>query len=227
MRKKLGNILIGIIFIVAGIVFCGNVLELWDFDMFFDGWWTLFIIIPAVVSIFSSGFNSGNTFTLALGALLLISQRTDLEMKTVWKLVVPFVFIWIGISLVLKSLGHKSKRNSIPENLSPGEIPSYVAFFSGQNENYTNKVFTGANITSVFGGIDLDLRQAIINNDVTINVTNVFGGSDIFLPSNVKCVLADTPIFGGTDNKHLDSACENVPTVYITSLSVFGGMDIK
>ncbi|NLZ47136.1 MAG: hypothetical protein GX896_10645, partial [Clostridiales bacterium] len=76
-------------------------------------------------------------------------------------------------------------------------------------------------------GIDLDLRRSIITTDVTINATNVFGGSDIFLPDNVKCVLSDTPIFGGVDNHHVDSINPNAPIVYINGMSVFGGMDIK
>ncbi|MFT3950996.1 MAG: hypothetical protein QM689_03465 [Oscillospiraceae bacterium] len=53
-------------------------------------------------------------------------------------------------------------------------------------------------IKAIFGGVDLDLRGAIIDRDCKIDVTNIFGGTDIQLPPNVRLILNDTPILGGT-----------------------------
>lgn len=40
------NIILGIILIALGIIFGGNALNLFSINVFFKGWWTLFIIIP-------------------------------------------------------------------------------------------------------------------------------------------------------------------------------------
>ena len=42
----------GIIFIIIGLVLGVNALGIAKIDIFFDGWWTLFIIIPCLVGLF-------------------------------------------------------------------------------------------------------------------------------------------------------------------------------
>ena len=46
MRQRVGNILFGLAFLVAGLGFGGQALGLWNFNLFFSGWWTLFLIVP-------------------------------------------------------------------------------------------------------------------------------------------------------------------------------------
>lgn len=66
MRKNVANILWGLFFIGIGVGLIGNVLGFWDFSVFFKGWWTLFIIIPALVSMVQSGIRLGNLIVLAI-----------------------------------------------------------------------------------------------------------------------------------------------------------------
>ena len=44
--KKFRNILWGLVLIILGLIFGGNALGITDINLFFDGWWTLFIIVP-------------------------------------------------------------------------------------------------------------------------------------------------------------------------------------
>jgi len=46
-NSKTTNIIVGLIFLSLGIILFGNNLKLWDINLFFDGWWTLFIIVPS------------------------------------------------------------------------------------------------------------------------------------------------------------------------------------
>lgn len=219
--------IIGIIFVAAGIIFGGNVLEVWDVDLFFDGWWTLFIIVPAVISMISSGIHSSNLLTFVVGVLLLLAAQGLFEFRLLWKLLIPAIFIWIGLTIIGKGFS-KPRATPVPvKTVTNGSCKSFTAIFSGQEHRFDNTEFTGATITCVFGGLDLDLRNAIIRNDVSISSTNIFGGTDILLPPYVKCVVDDVPVFGGTDMKFSSSPDENAPTVYIRSVSVFGGMDVK
>ena len=45
--QKLNRILWGVVLVAVGVVFALNALNIVDINIFFDGWWTLFIIIPA------------------------------------------------------------------------------------------------------------------------------------------------------------------------------------
>ena len=52
MFKDKRSIIIGIIIIFVAIIFLGNNFDIWNINVFFDGWWTLFIIIPAIINLF-------------------------------------------------------------------------------------------------------------------------------------------------------------------------------
>ena len=60
MRNKLSNGFLGLAFVAIGCALLGNIFFDWNFTIFFDGWWTLFIIIPCVYSMLRTGINSYN-----------------------------------------------------------------------------------------------------------------------------------------------------------------------
>ena len=43
--KKFKRILLGALLVVIGVLFALNALEITNIKIFFDGWWTLFIIV--------------------------------------------------------------------------------------------------------------------------------------------------------------------------------------
>ncbi len=104
--------------------------------------------------------------------------------------------------------------------------PEYNAIFSSNEVRYPNEIFTGTCINSVFGSVVLDLREAIITEDVVINASVVFAGADIYVPANVNIKVSSIPIFGGVSNKTLNQNA-NGPTIFINATCMFGGLDIK
>ena len=70
--KKTGKIIWGVAFIVAGIVFALNAFGITHIELFFDGWWTLFIIVPCLVGLFNEGEKLGNIIGIAVGVFLLL-----------------------------------------------------------------------------------------------------------------------------------------------------------
>ena len=62
--KDLGNKILGLIFIVIGIIIMLNALDVTNIDIFFDGWWTLFIIIPSLVSLINQKDITGSLIVL-------------------------------------------------------------------------------------------------------------------------------------------------------------------
>lgn len=250
MRYKIGNILWGIAFILAGVGVAGNIFELWDFNLFFNGWWTLFIIIPCFISIIQNGFNTGNSIGIAIGALLLLSAQNILPRGFSWKLFFPAILVIIGLSIIFKpkykAVDYKpgSSGSSSASNESSTQHQQYtynshnshnwntscgtdlLAVFCGNNGSFADREFKGASCTAVFGGVELDLRNAKITHDVTIDATAIFGGVDIFTDNNVQVVYRSVPIFGGVDCR-VPARDKNLPTVFVNSVAVFGGIEIK
>lgn len=230
MRSKLGNLLWGLAFIVAGVGVAGNVSGLWNFNLFFNGWWTLFIIIPCLISMVQNGVNTGNIIGLVIGALLLVDAQNIIPRNLVGKMIFPSILVLIGLSIIFKDNKGKTHcyKNKVHQTKTSEEgFINAVGIFGGSTTRPTSERVTGVTTTAIFGGVDLDLRNAIIDEDIVITSTVIFGGVDIFLPPNVNVKLSSLPIFGGVDDKSIHSAAENAPTIYINVTCVFGGMDIK
>jgi len=89
--------------------------------------------------------------------------------------------------------------------------------------------FIGADITSILGNVQLDLRNAILNDDVIIDTTCILGGVDVYVPRNVKVVLNCTPILGGVENKMAAShnPTEDHHTIFIRGTCILGGIEVK
>lgn len=185
----------GILLILAGIILGLNALNVTNINLFFDGWWTLFIIVPSIYGLLKGEYKNANIIGLLLGLLLLFTVQGIINFNIIWKLFIPITLIIIGISFILKNLISSKEINT---KMSTDE---HFATFSSQNLNFDEEKFEGTNLSVVFGEINLDLRKSIIKSDVVINTSSVFGGTEIHLPSNVKLKVNSTPIFGGVTNK--------------------------
>ena len=51
--NNIKNILWGIILVIIGVIIGLNTIGITDIDIFFDGWWTLVIIVPCFSKFFS------------------------------------------------------------------------------------------------------------------------------------------------------------------------------
>ena len=199
--KRISDIMWGLILIIIGVILGGNALDIFNINLFFDGWWTLFIIVPTFIGLVTERDKTGNIIGLIIGLLLLLSCRGLFDFKLIWKLIFPLIFVIIGLSLIFKNNINKEvseKIKKLNENLSSND--GYTATFSGQNLNFDGEEFKGSNLNAIFGGIKLDLRKAIINEDIVINASSIFGGIDIYIPDNCKVKIKSNSIFGGVSN---------------------------
>ena len=226
--KKFGNILWGLVFIVIGCIFGLNALGITNINVFFDGWWTLFIIIPCFIGLFKENEKTGNLIGLLIGITLLLCCQGLFDFDMVWKLLFPAILVAIGISLIFKdAVGGKVSKEIKKLNKNKGKGNEYCATFAGQDIKFDGVEFNGADLIAVFGGVKCDLRNSIINENQVINATSIFGGIEIFVPSDVQVKIKSTPIFGGVSDKSAHTTKEGVHTIYINSVCIFGGVDIK
>ncbi len=224
--KRSTSIIWGIVLVAIGVIFALNALEITNIELFFDGWWTLFIIVPCLIDLCKGRNLWGNIMGIIIGALLLLSANELFDFAIVWKLFLPFVVIVIGLKFIFRdTFDKKVKELEAKLKNNPSE-KEYYATFSGQNVDMAGCIFDGASLSAVFGGVKYDLRNAIINEDSIIEASAIFGGVTILLPANVKVKVASTDIFGGVSNKH-QSPSDATVTVYVKGTCLFGGVDVK
>lgn len=224
--KKVSTVLWGLVLVAVGAVLAVNALGLARIDLFFDGWWTLFIIVPCTVDLFRSQDKTGDLIGIAVGVVLLLACQDVLSFQLILKLLIPALVIVIGLRLIIGGLFGGKANKLLEQAGQSGHTPQVgCATFSGCDLNYAGQEFHGAELTAVFGGVKCDLRQAIIEKDCAIKATSLFGGVDIFVPEHVNVKVNSTGVFGGTSNKTQPKP--NAPTLYIQSTAVFGGVEIK
>lgn len=227
--KKFGNFLWGIVLVALGIILGGNALGITNINIFFKGWWTLFIVIPCFIGLFKENEKKGNVIGLLIGVALLLCCQNILSFDVVWKLAFPTILIVIGLSFIFKdTFNHKISEEIKKLNENNKTDNEYCATFSGQTANFDDEEFKGTTLTAVFGGIKCDLRKAIINDNKVINTTSIFGGIEIYVPNDVKVKIKSSSLFGGvSDGRKNKQETETSKIIYINSTCIFGGVEIK
>jgi Domain of unknown function (DUF1707)/Cell wall-active antibiotics response 4TMS YvqF len=105
-----------------------------------------------------------------------------------------------------------------------------VAIFGGATRKGAWHAEPVTEILTVFGGADIDLREAILpGRDITIKATCVFGGVSIIVPPEMRVTDSGTAIFGGRDisGSSPESEHPDAPVLHLTGHCVFGGIDVK
>lgn len=226
--KTTRNIIIGIILVAIGVCLALDALDLFHFNLFFKGWWTLFIIVPSIIGLCSDKDKKGDLIVLTIGVLLLLACRGIIDFDLIWKLLLPAIIIIFGLSLIFKnSIDREVNKNIDKLNKKLNQNDGYAATFSGQDIKLDNDEFKGTNLNAIFGGLKLDLRNSLIKEDVVINATAVFGGIDIFVPDDVKIKIKSNSIFGGVSNKKNIEANNKSKVIYINANCIFGGVTLK
>ena len=226
--KKLSKILWGVALILVGGIFALNAFGITDIEVLFDGWWTLFIIVPCFIGIFSEREKTGNIIGLLIGVFLLLCCQNVLDFDMLWKLAIPVIIVIIGLKLIFGAIfGDKATKMIVQSRQNGNNVKIGCATFSGQDLNYDGEVFEGAELNAVFGGIKCDLRHAIIEKDLAITASAIFGGIDIYVPDNVNIKISSNSIFGGVSEKKHRPYIEGAVTLYINATCIFGGVEIK
>jgi predicted membrane protein len=83
---------------------------------------------------------------------------------------------------------------------------------------------------TVFGGAELDLRQAILpTREISIRAVCVFGGMSVTVPPEMHVADSGVAVFGGRDicPDSPASLRPEAPVLHLTGACIFGGVEVK
>lgn len=110
--KRLGDIVLGCILIIVGTIVGLNLFNITNIDLFFDGWWTLIIIIPSIVVIIAGKHKIDGIIGLVIGVVLLLICQDIVSEDTVIKLAVPLLIVSLGVAILIKSINSKDNNKT-------------------------------------------------------------------------------------------------------------------
>jgi predicted membrane protein len=220
-RRNLSMLFLGAVLILFGVLWGGDSFGLWQVNIFFHGWWTLFLIIPPIFGMIQHGVKSFDLVILFIGLVFLFSSLGFFSWSMVGKLFVPGLLIFIGLLVIFNIF----RKKTVP-GIDREAMANISAVFSGIKHDLNHEVYDGGRVEAIFGSVDLDLRNAVIEQDIYMEVTAVFGGVKIFFPPNVKVVADKNAVFGGVSDKTVSKDAVNMPQVHIKCTTTFGGIEL-
>lgn len=215
-----GRIWIGLFFVLFGLGFLLHQAEIIDFLQVLAAWWPLLFIIIGLVQVlnrthFSAA--SGIIFIL-IGFFFLLNQWFDINLLSyMW----PLIFMFIGIVIIFTRMKHE-KTPHTSDHLNT------FLLFSGAEIKSQSRNFQGGSVLTIMGGAEIDLRDAIIADEASLDVTTILGGVSIIVPENVRVELSGIPILGGWEDSTLyRGENEDVVVLRLNCLTILGGAEIK
>lgn len=230
MRSMKKNFLVRAFFGVT-IVALGGILLLRNLEIIkFNSWnvfwgtvWAAGLVLAGLVTIVSSR----KLLTRAWG-LLLMAAGVSIGLNaygvidvSIWKLFWPVILIAVGLMMVF-SIGSANRKRAEKSGTDDNEK---VAIFYGEQSRVRGD-YTGGSATAIFGGVDLDLRQANIKDGAIIDVFTFCGGININLPDDVIVKNEVRGVLGGSDDKTMSKPSAK-KTIYLKGECVLGGLEIK
>jgi Predicted membrane protein (DUF2154). len=234
MRKNVTSILFGVVLITAAVVLFGNSVGLWNVRSF-DGWWTLFLIVPGLAGLISYGFNIASTCLVLLGAWLLARVQGWLPYPVADNLIWVVILLLIGLKLIF---GRGRRHDRMPPNDSvvfdgvrgaydTRDTVNYSAVLGSMEVSNNSVNLRGGTVSAVFGGATLDLRGAVPMDGAVIEANAVFGGVKLYLPQNCRLQVNGVPFLGGCECTAQRPNDPALPLLTIRYTAVFGGVEIK
>ncbi len=186
-------------------------------------YWPLLLVGAGLYNLFTNPAGRvGGVIVLVIGSLFLANNLDQVEIFeyiSFW----PVVLILVGLWLLFR--GGKGPKDVEKDSLN------LINIFSGTNSRVISSNFKGGSSISIFGGAEIDLREAQLSGGkAKFDMFALFGGSDIYVPDNWDIVIKGIPIFGGWDDNTGNlkgEAEETVGTLVINCLVLFGGIDVN
>jgi hypothetical protein len=233
-RSHSGRALAGLILIGVGAILLAD-----KFGVYVPFWVFKWPVILIVIGLFigaKNSFRSSGWIIMVIvgGAFLMEDLLPGLAFhQYIW----PLLIIAVGLLMIVRPRRSKkywrSWENyaSQPRDL-PGSTEDYLqstTVFSSDKKKIISKDFKGGEITSFFGGINIDFTQADINGVVTMDINNVFSGTKLIIPPHWHVRSEVVCVFGAIEDKRkpMNGGADPTKVLRLIGSCVFAGVDIK
>jgi hypothetical protein len=240
----------GAILILVGVALLLDHMGIFPFGHLYQ-FWPLLLVAFGVMNISTQSGKGFGIVLIVLGILLQLNTLNiiHLTFRDFWPLaIIAAGLLMIWGSLESWTLRTKPKIKPKVDWTKPGAAEEFrrqleqtyndpnwltaVAVFGGCERRFTGPHFQGGKAVSIFGGIELDFRDADMDDEAVLELNCIFGGVEIRLPPNWRVHSRSLPVFGGFEDKSgrtvRDRASEgNYKTLVITGVVVFGGVEIS
>jgi predicted membrane protein len=202
--------------------------------------WPMVLVIAGILNITSSSNRVFGTMLIVVGALFQLDRLGYVRFS--WGELIAIAMISVGVLVMWSSV---KARKAMVGGTVQGAAPdaafdsdkfrnslNEVAIFGAVERRITTKDFRGGSVNAVFGGVELDLGRADMQQpESTLEINAIFGGVEMRVPDSWQVISRGQAIFGGyddkTDHAETDAAGNPKKLLILTGSAIFGGVEIK
>lgn len=226
---------LGFLFILIGsalLIQWANIFHFFSIPSYFFSWKMILIVLGIFLMVTDKNRSTGIILFL-IGTVFLSRDIFNVEFWEVMRFAIPALFLLAGVMLILpgRSPLRRKKYNTITDDDIRDSVQD-VNVFSGGSKAITSDNFKGGEITCIFGGAELNFRNAkLAPGSNVLDITCIFGGVTLYVPEDWTVRLDITPVFGGFSDSRAESNM-NLRTdpeklLVIRGTVIFGGGEIK
>lgn len=166
MKKNTSALLMGIILILVALFIMAKAFGIITFSIFFDGWWTLFLIVPCGVALFNKDANRTACLTgFIVGIVLLLCAQDVIGWNMLFPLGIAALLILVGIKLIFNlNDDYHVHHHHVSDNTNNTD--------SSQSTNNTYNYNTNYTYTNENGKVTVDVPYSESNADAQSNTGN-------------------------------------------------------
>ncbi len=233
------NLSFGVVLLIIGSVLLLDRMDIIEFSWIFS--WPFILIGIGIFSIIRHGFSNGFGLIMLLVGSFFLLRREGLIPSEYYDYLLPAGIILIGLYLIFRRSSRygNSKIDSDKEFETNAEISDakvvesdYIraeAVFASVQRRLITKDFKGGKITTAFGGADIDLSKAEIQDSAVLDVEVTFGGLKLIIPPHWEIQADVSNVFSGIEDKRAFPSVDAVDRkiLYIKGSVSFGGLEFK
>ena len=216
-QRSVGQLVLGTVVVLAGVVLLLDRLDVLAAGNVWAVFWPMLFTAFGVASlIVVPRAWLGPLLVTLLGVYWLLGVF-DVVHASAWTYVLPVAIIVLGLSILAASTGRGTTADRV----------NALVFLWGAQRRTVSPTFRSAGLTSILGGIDLDLRGAGIAGRARIDAFSLFGGIDVKVPPTWRVDVTGLPVFGGWTDKTNPPAYPDAPVLDVHVVAIFGGVTLK
>lgn len=215
---NLARVFFGAAIVAVGALLLLDNLGALDAGQVISDWWPVALIGGGVISLLSNR-RHWLVPVLLIGGGGLILLRTTGVIDSL-NVLLPVAIIVVGLFFLFgRGMGGPTEA---------GDAVNSFNLFSGSELASNSSEFSGGRIGALFGGAELDLRNARPAPGARLDVFAAFAGVEISVPRGWNVDISGFPIFGGYENATAkDELSTDAPRLQIDATVLFGGLEVK
>lgn len=218
-----GRAVLGVIFVALGGLMLLDRANVLDAGTIIANWWPVVFLVLAGLELLARPPRRMTAAVFAVIGAVLLAATTGLLTASAWSLLWPTLVILLGAWLLFRA-GRRSSADGTATHDGDFDV---TAVFSGRKIASTAAPLHHGNATAVFGGVEIDLTAARIDERATLEAVAVLGSVEVRVPPNWRVELDGPAILGGLENHAAPPADGTAPTLRITATAVLGAVEVK